>query len=91
MSQVNMQGEGHTSWSIGCRHSLTAAASLQVVVAVVLAVEFSQFGATLPNNVSVGVLVVICESHAPCRNLAALKSWLFWEWQCFRPLTPKPT
>ncbi len=34
---------------------------LQVVVAVVLAVEFSKFGSSLPNNVSVGVLVVICE------------------------------
>ena len=30
-------------------------------MAVVLAVEFSKFGSSLPNNVSVGVLVVICE------------------------------
>ena len=32
----------------------------QVIVAIVLGVEFAKYGANLPNDVSVGVLITIC-------------------------------
>ena len=32
----------------------------EIVAGVVLATQFSKYGSTLPNNVSIGVLVVIC-------------------------------